>query len=168
MTANACPSGHKVDTGQRFCPECGSRLLAPPTNVGDTASSATSTPRFTPRPTSSTSNPLDQVLTNKWFVPSVLGAGLLTVLIIFSAASGGTGDSTTVNGSDLEGELRRQFRESGTGLPLAGASCPNMRLARGDTVVCTVSFVDGSFRDVSLKVRSAESGRVKIDVDLAN
>lgn len=98
-------------------------------------------------------------------VLQLVGVGCLLVGSACSAQSGGT---LSVNGSELEGEIIRQFRAADGGTPLSDASCPNKRLVEGDSIVCRVTFQDGSFRDFALTVERAADGQVAVEIDLAD
>lgn len=91
----------------------------------------------------------------------------IALAIVLSACGGPNGDTSFITGSELEREIARQFGEAGTGIPLAGASCPNIRLIGGDSIVCRVTFGDGSYRDMELSIKSATDGGLSIQVDIA-
>jgi hypothetical protein len=101
-------------------------------------------------------------------VPVIIVAALLIAGLLGSDdSSPALGNYTT--GSSVANKLRSQLGEAGTGQAVANASCPNKRMAEGDSVTCNVTFNDGSFVEVEVTVEGfTPSGDADLQVDLAD
>jgi hypothetical protein len=99
-------------------------------------------------------------------VPVVIAAVLLLVGLLGSDdSSPALGNYTT--GSAVADKLRSQLGEAGSGQAIANVACPNKRLAEGDSVICDVTFADGSFVEVEVTVEGfTPSGDADLQVDL--
>jgi hypothetical protein len=150
---NACAHQGVVQPGDQYCGLCGEALqeddhvnLAFPARERRAASQT------------------------RWVRPVVIAlvaalCGAAIVLWIKSARVDSTRRTGSITGLEIAQDLKSRLADT-SDIPVADVRCPDERLIDGESVVCGITFADGSFHDLVASPTFEADGSVHLQLDV--